>query len=179
MMSNVKNPSLVVGLPNLEQYYMMMAFVAATRANCLNRAVGAVLVSPDNGSIVATGYNGVPKGLPHCQTCRRREEGFGPGEGLHRSRAEHAERSVIEQAAKYGRKVKDTILYVTDLPCSECTKAIINSGIRKVIYCHEYPGSEAINMLLSAGVEINQLDSKPVLDQLRNYATILNNFYNN
>lgn len=172
-MSDIKNPSLLVGLPSLEDYYMMIAHVVASRANCLNRAVGAVLVTSDNGSIVATGYNGVPRGLPHCSTCRRREEGFGPGEGLHRSRAEHAERSVIEQAARYGRKVEGSILYVTDMPCSECTKAIINSGIKKVIYCSKYPGSEAEEMLTAAGIEIKQVKKNQVLQELKDYVSIL------
>jgi dCMP deaminase len=167
------NPNIELGFPKLEEYYMMMAFVAGSRANCLNRAVGAVLVSPDNGSIVATGYNGVPRGLPHCATCRRREEGFGPGEGLHRSRAEHAERSVIEQAAKYGRKVENTILYVTDMPCSECTKAIINAGIKKLYYCSDYPGTEAKEMLTSVGVEIVQLDKKKIVKQLQLFANVI------
>lgn len=172
-MSDIKNPSLLVGLPNLEQYYMMMAFVAATRANCLNRAVGAVLVSPDNGSISATGYNGVPKGLPHCQTCRRRDEGFGPGEGLHRSRAAHAEASVITQAAKYGRKVENTIMYVTDLPCSDCCKLIINAGIRKVVYCREYPGTDAKEILINSDIKVVQLNEKEVIDQLKSYVNII------
>jgi len=165
----VSNPNIEIGMPNLEEYYMMMAFVAASRANCLNRAVGSVLVSPDNGSIVATGYNGVPKGLPHCVTCRRREEGFGPGEGLHRSRAEHAERSVIEQAAKYGRKVENTILYVTDMPCTECTKAIINAGIKQVIYCNEYPGTEAREMLESVNIVVKKLNKDKIVNQLQLY----------
>lgn len=148
---------------------MMMAFVAASRANCLNRAVGSILVTSDNGSVIATGYNGVPRGLPHCQTCRRREEGFGPGEGLHRSRAEHSERSVIEQAAKYGRKTEGGILYVTDMPCSECTKAIINAGIKKIYYCSEYPGTEAREMLAAVGIEIVKLDKNKILDHLEAY----------
>lgn len=172
-MTEVKNPSLLVGLPTLEQYYMMMAFIASTRANCLNRAVGAVLVSPDNGSISATGYNGVPKGLPHCQTCRRRDEGYGPGEGLHRSRAAHAEASVITQAAKYGRKVENTIMYVTDLPCSDCCKLIINSGISKVVYCREYPGTEAKDILIESKIEVVKMDEKEVTNQLKNFVNII------
>jgi dCMP deaminase len=163
------NPNIELGIPPLDEYYMMMAFVAASRANCLNRAVGSVLVTSDNGSVAATGYNGVPRGLPHCVTCRRREEGFGPGEGLHRSRAEHAERSVIEQAAKYGRKTEGSILYVTDMPCSECTKAIINAGIKKLYYCSEYPGTEAREMLTTVGIEIVQLDKSKILDHLESY----------
>lgn len=163
------NPNIEIGIPNLEEYYMMMAFVAASRANCLNRAVGSVLVSPDNGSIIATGYNGVPKGLPHCQTCRRREEGFGPGEGLHRSRAAHAEANVIIQAAKYGKKVENSIMYVTDMPCSDCCKLIINSSIKRVVYCNKYPGSEAEEILTLSGIEMKQLDKERIVKHLKLY----------
>lgn len=175
-MSDVKNPALAVGLPNLEEYYMMMAFIAASRANCLNRAVGSVLVSPDNGSIIATGYNGVPKGLPHCQTCRRRNEGYGPGEGLHRSRATHAEANVITQAAKYGRAVEKSIMYVTDLPCSDCCKLIINSGIKKVVYCKEYPGSEAKEILIASGIEMHQLEKDNVMNVMGQYIEAMKNY---
>lgn len=171
----MSNPNLEIGIPNLEEYYMMMAFVASSRANCLNRAVGSVLVSPDNGSIIATGYNGAPKGLPHCVTCRRREEGFGPGEGLHRSRAAHAEASVITQAAKYGRKVENSIMYVTDLPCTDCCKLIINAGIKKVFYCREYPGSEAKESLFESNIEVVQLDKEKVTSYLKMYANAMIN----
>lgn len=172
-MTDIKNPSILVGLPKLEEYYMMMAYVAATRANCLNRAVGSVLVSSDNNSIIATGYNGVPKGLPHCQTCRRRDEGYGPGEGLHRSRATHAEANVIIQAAKYGREVNNTIMYVTDMPCSDCCKLIINSGIKKVVYCKDYPGSEAKDILINSNIDLLQIDEKVIFKHLEDYLSIM------
>lgn len=167
------NPSNEIGRPGLEEYYMSLAFAVAARATCLNRAVGSVLVTPDNGSIMATGYNGVPKGKPHCLTCRRREEGYGPGEGLHRSRAEHAERSVINQAGKYGREIEGGILYVTDMPCSECTKGIIGVGIKKVYYCNKYPGSEAEIELKSAGIELIQLDKKKVIGDLQAFLNLI------
>jgi len=170
---NIKSPSLLSGLPSLEEYYMSMAFAAASRANCLNRAVGAILVSPDNGSILATGYNGVPKGLPHCTSCRRRDEGFGPGEGLHRSRAAHAEANAIVQAAKYGNPVENSIMYVTDMPCSDCCKLIINSGIKSVYYCSDYPGSEAKEILTNSGIIVNKLDKIKILEQLNNFIKLM------
>lgn len=175
MENNIKNPGLLVGLPSLEEYYMMIAFIVASRANCLNRSVGAVLVSEDNGSIIATGYNGVPKGLPHCTVCRRRLEGYGPGEGLHRSRAAHAEANVIIQAAKYGRIVNNTILYVTDLPCSDCCKLIVNSGIKKVVYCKDYPKSEAKEILLNSNIEVKKLDYDKIINKLETYVSFIKN----
>lgn len=153
-------------IPSLEKYYMMIAFIVASRANCLNRSVGCVIVSSDNKSILSTGYNGVPAGLPHCSTCRRREEGFGSGEGLHRSRSSHAEQNAIVQAAKYGKVLNESILYCTTLPCNECTKMIINSNILKIYYCDEYPTSEAKEMLKFANIEVVRLDKKEIFSNL-------------
>lgn len=168
------NPNNELGIPNLEEYYALISVVVSFRAACLNRAVGAVLVSEDNKSIIATGYNSPPANLPHCQTCRRRDEGYGPGEGLHRSRATHAEANVIVQAAKYGRIVNGCIMYITDMPCSDCCKLIINSGIKKVCYLQDYPGSEAKDMLSGAGIEIKKLDRKKILKYLISHSEILN-----
>ena len=160
-------------LPNLEEYYMMIAYTVSSRANCLNRSVGCVIVSEDNKSILSTGYNGVPAGLPHCITCRRREEGFGPGEGLHRSRSSHAEQNAIVQAAKYGKSIQNGILYCTTLPCSECSKIIINSGIKKVFYCDEYNGSEAKEMFISGKVEFKQVEKENILIYLKNWINLV------
>jgi dCMP deaminase len=167
---NYTNLNHKIGIPSLEYYYMIVAHVVSFRANCLNRPVGSVLVTPDNGSIIATGYNGVPKKIEHCKTCRRRDEGFKSGEGLHRCRAEHAERSVINQAAKYGRKTEGAILYVTDLPCSDCCKGIINNEISKVYYCVDYPGSEAHEVLKAAGIEVQQLSKIKVMSKLKSFS---------
>lgn len=169
----MSNPNISIGIPNLEEYYMSMAFIASMRANCLNRFVGCVIVSEDNRSILSSGYNGVPAGLPHCETCRRRNEGYGPGEGLHRSRSSHAEQNAIGQAAKYGKEINNSIIYCTAMPCNECSKIIINAGIKKVVYCDDYPGSEAKEMFKFAGIEIEQLDKKKILANLKNWLNII------
>ena len=161
------NPNIELGFPSLAEYYMMLAHVVKSRANCLNRAVGAVLVTPDNNSVLATGYNGSPKGQSHCITCRRREEGYGPGEGLHRSRAAHAEENVLIQSARYGRPTDNAILYVTALPCEECSKLIINAGVKQVYYDQSYPNSEAATMLTQAGVIVNQTDHVSISARLK------------
>lgn len=167
------NHNVLIGLPTLEEYYMMIAFIVSSRANCLNRAVGCVVVSDDNRSILSSGYNGVPSGLPHCLTCRRREEGYGPGEGLHRSRSSHAEQNALIQAAKYGKSVKGAIIYTTDLPCNECAKIIINAGIGRVFYCNDYPHAETKEMLSSVGIEVVQLDKEKIIERLRNWIGFL------
>lgn len=173
-MSDIKNPAILTGLPNLEEYYMMMAFVAASRANCLNRYVGCIVVTGDNRSILSSGYNGAPSGLPHCETCRRRNEGYGPGEGLHRSRSSHAEQNALIQAAKYGKEVNNSILYCTTLPCNECCKIIINAGVSKVVFCDDYPNSEALEMLKLSNIDTLKLDRKIILEKLQNWVDSIN-----
>lgn len=163
----MNNPNISIGIPRLEEYYMSMAFIAARRANCLNRFVGCIIVTEDNRSILSSGYNGVPAGLPHCETCRRRTEGFGPGEGLHRSRSSHAEQNAIGQAAKYGKEINNSIIYCTALPCNECSKIIINSGIKKVVFCDDYPGSEAIEMFQQANIEVEKLEKESIISNLK------------
>ncbi|MFW6008499.1 MAG: deoxycytidylate deaminase [archaeon] len=162
--------------PSLEEYYMMLAFIASTRTTCLNRAVGAVLTTPDNKHILATAYNGAPAGLPHCENiCHRRELGFKSGEGLHKCRAAHAEQNIFTQLARnHSGGSKDAILYITHSPCNECCKLIINSGIKKVVYSIEYPNPESINNLKFSGIEIEKLNKENIMNKINNFIGILN-----
>ncbi|MNY32944.1 Cytidine and deoxycytidylate deaminase zinc-binding region [compost metagenome] len=66
-------------------------------------------------------------------------------------------------------------MYVTDMPCSECSKAIINAGIKKLYYCSEYPGTEARIMLGSVGIEIVQLDKPKILNHLQAFIKAIGN----
>jgi dCMP deaminase len=173
-LNNVRNINFHVGIPNLEEYYMMIAFVVSSRANCLSRAVGAVLVTSDNRHILATAYNGVPKGLPHCDVCKRRVKGFGPGEGLNLCEAAHAEQNILTQLARNNSgSSKDAILYVTDSPCSECTKLIINSDIKKVVYCREYPNPDAVDKLKASNIEVIKIDEQVVIEKIKHFASLL------
>jgi len=162
-------------IPQLEEYYMMLAFVASSRANCLNKRVGAVLVTPDNKHILATAYNGVPSGLPHCEgICSRRTAGFKSGEGLHLCRAAHAEQNILTQIARNNAgSSKDAIMYITHSPCNECTKLIINSGIKKVVYCYQYPNLQVMDNLRSVGVEVKQLDIEIIKQKLEAYSKLI------
>lgn len=169
-----KNINFKVGIPNLDDYYMMLAFVVSIRANCLNRSVGAVLTTPDNKHILATGYNGVPSGLPHCTECVRRVKGFGPGEGLNFSRAAHAEQNIFAQLARNNSgSSRDCTLYVTDSPCNECSKLIINGGIKRVVYANEYPNKEVIAILRDAGIEVIRLDRNRIISKLHEFTGLL------
>ncbi len=147
--------------PSFDEYFMQMALLTARRSTCLRRQVGAVIVKDKH--IIATGYNGAPKGLEHCDEiggCLREELGVPSGERHELCRALHAEQNAIIQAAVLGQSVKDSLMYVTHQPCSICAKMIINAGIRKIIINSGYPDEMASKLLKEANIEIEQLDTK-------------------
>ncbi|WP_288296732.1 cytidine/deoxycytidylate deaminase family protein [uncultured Pyramidobacter sp.] len=138
--------------PDWESYFMTLALVAATRSTCLRRQVGAVIVR--DGQIISTGYNGAPKGTPHCfeTGCLRTKLGIPSGERHEICRGSHAEMNAIAQAASVGVSTAGASLYCTHSPCSFCTKAIINAGIRRVVYLYSYPDELAENLRREAGL---------------------------
>src|SRR6056297_3290166 len=138
--------------PSWDDYFMTIAEDVATRATCIRRKVGAVLVKDKR--ILSTGYNGVPTGITHCtpETCLRTIYNVPSGERHELCRGLHAEQNAIIQAAYHGVSIKDAILYVTHQPCSICTKMLINSGIRKFIFKHPYKDTIAMDMMEEAGV---------------------------
>lgn len=113
-----------------DEYFMGVAELASKRSTCIKRQVGAVLVK--DGHIISTGYNGAPSGISHCtkETCLRKDVESGTKHEL--CMAVHAEQNCIIQAALHGTSTKDSILYTTEVPCSICTKMLINAGIKKI-----------------------------------------------
>ncbi len=116
--------------PSKIEYYLNIADVVSQRATCPRLHVGAVIVR--NGMIISTGYNGAPRGLPHCTSvgCDL--------ENGHCKRTLHAEVNSILQAAYQGTSTKGAALFTNYLPCENCAKAIINSGITTVIFREVY-----------------------------------------
>ena len=120
-------------------YFSEIADLVSTRSTCLRNTVGAVIVK--DSKILSTGYNGAPKGLPHCDElggCMRNRLGVKSGERHELCRGLHAEQNAIIQAAFHGVSVKGAKMYCTTRPCSICTKMIINAGITEVIFMEEY-----------------------------------------
>jgi dCMP deaminase len=140
--------------PPWDEYFMEIARVVATRSTCLRRQVGAVLVKEKR--ILTTGYNGAPRGLPHCLEvgCLREQLGIPPGERQELCRGLHAEQNAIIQAAYYGVSIEGATLYCTHQPCITCAKMLINAGIKKIIFEEPYPDELAERMLREAKVEI-------------------------
>jgi len=140
--------------PGWDDYFLQLADLIATRSTCLRRRVGAVLVK--NERIIATGYNGAPRGLRHCLDtgCLREEEEIPSGQRYELCRGVHAEQNAIINAAYYGVATEGAILYCTNQPCIICARMIINAGIIKVVYREDFADSMALEFLREAGIEV-------------------------
>ncbi len=139
--------------PDWNEYFMEMAELAAKRATCLRRKVGAVLVK--NKKVLATGYNGAPMDIEHCETtgCLREEMKVPSGERHEICRGVHAEQNLVAQAAIHGVKTEDSTVYCTHQPCIICTKILINAGVKKIYFKNSYSDEFAENLLEQSNVE--------------------------
>ena len=144
--------------PSWDEYFMMMAEVAAMRGNCIKRRVGAVIVL--DKQVVSTGYNGTPKGIKNCCAggCPRGASLADSGASLAECLGVHAEENAIIQAAAHGVAIRGGTLYCTLCPCLYCAKSIINAGIREVVYREAYAMDEMTrNLFMEAGVACRNL----------------------
>jgi dCMP deaminase len=135
---------------------MSIAEQVAGRSTCIRRACGAVLVKEKR--ILATGYNGAPAGLRHCEEigCLREQLGVPSGEKHELCRAIHAEQNAVVQAARHGIAIDGATVYCTHQPCVLCGKILINAGVREIVYRDAYPDPLAQQMLEEAGVELRE-----------------------
>lgn len=144
--------------PDWDDYFLGIAKMVALRSNCIKRKVAAVIVK--DRRIISTGYNGTPRGVKNCNEggCPRCNNLAVSGKDLEECLCSHAEENAITQAAYHGVIIKDSTLYSTFSPCLMCTKMIINSGIREVVYNIDYELLETAKQLLEeAGVVVRQL----------------------
>lgn len=121
-----------------EEYFMGIALLSARRSKDPNTQVGACIVN-ENNIILSTGYNGMPKGCSDDELPWEREGTF---QNTKYAYVCHAELNAILNSD--GRSLTNSILYVTCFPCNECAKAIIQAGIKKVVYLEDkYPDTDA------------------------------------
>lgn len=148
--------------PTYDEYFMSMAFLAATRSTCIRRKVGAVLVK--NKHVLATGYNGPPKGMKHCQEtgCLREEKLVPSGERHEICRGLHAEQNAIIQAAVFGISIDNSVIYITNTPCVVCAKMLINAGVKEIIYEGEYPDQLARQMIEESHIKLRSFEGKVI-----------------
>ena len=144
--------------PSWDDYFLNLAFVVRSRADCTRRKVGALVVK--DFRIISTGYNGTPHGIKNCSAggctrCIRRDtKEIDWYEYEESCVCIHAEQNAIIQAAYQGTSTKGATLYSTTNPCSSCAKMLINSGIVKVICKVEHHDKGGIKFLKKAGVEV-------------------------
>lgn len=137
---------------------MEMADLAATRSTCLRRNVGAVIVKDRRA--IATGYNGAPQGVKHCDEiggCLRQQLNVPSGQRHEICRALHAEQNAIIQAAAMGHAIEDSTIYITHKPCVICAKMIINAGIKRIVIKEDYPDEMSEKILEEAGLKCVKL----------------------
>ena len=144
--------------PSWDEYFMNIAKVVASRSNCMKRKVAAIIIRDKR--VVSTGYNGTPRGTRNCNEggCPRCNNLAASGTALDECLCSHGEENAIVQASYHGVSLKDAIIYTTFAPCLQCSKMIINSGIREVIYNMDYPlNDSAFRLFQEAGVFIRKL----------------------
>jgi dCMP deaminase len=134
-----------------DEYFMRIAEEVASRATCDRKHVGAVIVR--DKSILATGYNGSIRGLPHCS-----EEGHMMEDG-HCVRTIHAEANAIIQAARNGVRIDGAIIYVTASPCWGCFRMIANAGIMRIVFGEFYRDERIFRFATQIGIELSPLSS--------------------
>ena len=131
----------------LDSRYLRMAHIWAENSYCTRRQVGALIVK--DKMIISDGYNGTPSGFPNvCEGA----------DGLTLPCVLHAEANAITKIACSGNNSGGATLYVTDAPCIECAKLIIQAGIRRVVYARSYRLTDGIDLLRRAGIEVEHLE---------------------
>ncbi|HJB44975.1 MAG TPA: dCMP deaminase family protein [Candidatus Coprenecus merdipullorum] len=131
-----------------DRSYLEMARVWAKNSYCTRRKVGALLVK--DRMIISDGFNGTPSGFENiCED---------PATGKTKPYVLHAEANAITKVAKSGNNSQGATLYVTDAPCLECAKLIIQAGIKRVVYLIEYSVRDGIELLRRAGIEVCKYD---------------------
>ncbi|KAF8600834.1 hypothetical protein BDV93DRAFT_256045 [Ceratobasidium sp. AG-I] len=151
---SLRNPERL--RPGWDDYFMMLASLAALRCNCMKRRVGAVLVR--NKRVVSTGYNGTPRGILNCNEggCKRCNGTARSGEAYDSCLCLHAEENALLEAG-HDRVGQNATLYCNTCPCLRCTIKIVQSGVKEVVYNKSYNMDEAsANICREAGVILRQ-----------------------
>ena len=132
-----------------DKSYIEMAHVWAKNSYCERRKVGALIVK--DRMIISDGYNGTPSGFENvCE-----DEA-----GITKPYVLHAEANAITKVAKSNNSSEGATLYITDSPCMECAKLIIQAGISRVVYSNKYRITEGLDLLRRAGVIVEQIEYK-------------------
>lgn len=141
-----------------DEYFMNIALDVSERSTCVHRGrkIGTVIVNEWH-EIVATGYNGNPRGMEHCEElgCVREKLGIRSGEKAEVCTGVHSEQNALIQA---GTRSRGSTLYTIFNPCNTCAKMIANAGIARVVYLRDYPERMGLEILKRCGVRVTRLE---------------------
>ena len=133
--------------PDKHEYFLEIASVVAKRSTCARRKVGCVLVDKYD-QILATGYNGVAKGLPHCIDEPCPGAALPSGTGLNTCQALHSEANALIQC----RAINDIVTcYTTVSPCNNCIRMLLNTPCQLIVFSELYPHMDALDLWVSQG----------------------------
>lgn len=136
---------------------LTMAYVMAGRGTCGRAQVGCVIAL--DGRVLSTGYNGAPRGMPHCDHPPGERSSDRPADAEPCATSVHAEANAIAFAARYGVGLGDAVLYTTLSPCVTCAQLIVNCGVQRVVCASVYRNTDGIELLLRADVTVDILSS--------------------
>jgi dCMP deaminase len=139
-----------------DKRYLEMALIWAKNSYCIRRQVGALIVKEK--MIISDGYNGTPSGFENI--CEDKDNVTYPY-------VLHAEANAITKVAKSHNSSENSTLYVTTSPCMECAKLIIQSGIKRVVYCNKYHKTDGLELLKKAGIELVYIDPEKDVYELQ------------
>jgi dCMP deaminase len=145
----IQNEPPVSARPPWDEYFLKLAMLASERATCPRMHCGCVIVR--DRYVLATGYNGSLPGQPHCD-----EVGCLIVEG-HCVRTNHAEMNALCQASRHGVSLVGATTYVTNMPCTNCAKALIAAGIKQVIIFSDYHDTLAMRFFTESGVALTKV----------------------
>ena len=144
--------------PSWDEYFMAITAEVAKRSTCTRAQVGALIVR--ERSILATGYNGSPTGMPHCLDvgCLVYES-HTPDGNIEENcfRTIHAEINAIAQAARNGASIAGADVYVTHTPCIHCLKVLVNTGVKRVVYAKAYKLDTIEELLDRSGMQMQHI----------------------
>jgi len=146
---------------NWDEYFMTMAYMVRERSTCARRKTGAVLVKDKR--IIATGYNGSPIGFDNCMVldkCIRHKLNLKSATNVDLTRAVHAEANCIFSCAYMGISSNGSIMYCTNFPCSGCLKALIQSGVKEVVFSEDYDDGFSKELIKESKLIIRNLPWK-------------------
>jgi len=133
----------------LDQRYLAMARIWSQNSYCSRRQVGAIIVK--NQMVISDGYNGTPSGFENeCEDCNNKTKPY----------VLHAEANAITKVARSNNSSDGSTLYVTASPCIECSKLIIQSGIKRIVYAEKYHNTEGLDLLERAKIDVVHIEDE-------------------